>query len=150
MAKQVEAQQTGPDTFRHARIGRFWWVALAVLLILPAMALFRLSESIDWKYLAGFPVALSLVTFFAYWSDKRSAQGGKWRISESTLHILEFAGGWPGALLGQRRYRHKTSKLSFQVVFWLIILLHQFIALDYLLHWAFLGGTLHVIRTHTG
>ncbi|MCE7524423.1 DUF1294 domain-containing protein [Alloalcanivorax xenomutans] len=30
-------------------------------------------------------------------------------------------GGWPGALLAQRVFRHKTRKTSFQVVFYLVV-----------------------------
>jgi len=41
-------------------------------------------------------------------------------------------GGWPGALLAQQRFRHKTRKLSYQAVFWLIVLLHQVFWIDLL------------------
>ena len=41
-----------------------------------------------------------------------------------TLHGLEAAGGWPGALVAQRVFRHKTRKRSFQIIFWLIVLAH--------------------------
>jgi uncharacterized membrane protein YsdA (DUF1294 family) len=150
MAKKAEVPMRGTDTFRHAAIGTFWWIALGLLLALPVMALTHLSSTVDWKLLAGVSLIVSLATLLAYRSDKRSAQSGGWRVSEATLHVMELIGGWPGALLGQRRYRHKTSKLSFQIVFWLIVLLHELVALDYLLRWAFLGGTLRVIRTHTG
>ena len=150
MPNESEPQARGTDPFRHARIGRFAWIVFALLLVLPAIAAFRLSNTIDWKVLAGVPLVMSILTFLAYRTDKRHAQSGKWRIPESTLHILELGYGWPGALLGQRRYRHKTTKVSFQVVYWLVVLLHQFVALDYLLHWAFLGGVLHVVRTHAG
>ncbi|MGV8663884.1 DUF1294 domain-containing protein, partial [Pseudomonas aeruginosa] len=42
-------------------------------------------------------------------------------------------GGWPGALVAQQVFRHKTRKLSFQLVFWGIVLLHQSFWLDSLL-----------------
>jgi uncharacterized membrane protein YsdA (DUF1294 family) len=76
-----------------------------------------------WTYL-GVVVALSAVSFFMYGWDKRRAQHGGRRIPERTLHALAFCGGWPGALLGQRHFRHKRQKLSFLVVFWALVALH--------------------------
>ncbi len=69
-------------------------------------------------------LVVSLVTFVLYGWDKRKAQGDGWRVPEARLHLLELVGGWPGALIGQRVFRHKTSKLSFQVVFWLMVLMN--------------------------
>jgi uncharacterized membrane protein YsdA (DUF1294 family) len=66
----------------------------------------------------------SLWTFGAYGIDKRRAQTGNRRIPEKTLQLLALAGGWPGALLGQQVFRHKTQKLSFQIVFWTVVVLH--------------------------
>jgi len=37
------------------------------------------------------------------------------------LHLLSLLGGWPGALIGQGLFRHKTSKQSFQFMFWLTV-----------------------------
>ena len=68
--------------------------------------------------------AASAVTALAYAADKMKAQGGAFRISEATLHWLEAAGGWPGALMAQRIFRHKTRKRSFQIIVWLIVLAH--------------------------
>jgi uncharacterized membrane protein YsdA (DUF1294 family) len=45
-------------------------------------------------------------------------------VPEHTLQILAFLGGWPGALIGQRRFHHKTKKLAFLIVFWLVVVLH--------------------------
>lgn len=69
-------------------------------------------------------LAMSLMTMVAYGLDKEKAGRGEWRTAESLLHLLELAGGWPGALLAQQLFRHKTRKVSYQVVFWLIVLLH--------------------------
>lgn len=60
----------------------------------------------------------------AYGLDKEKAGRGEWRTTESFLHLLELAGGWPGGLLGQQLFRHKTRKVSYQAVFWLIVTLH--------------------------
>ena len=42
-------------------------------------------------------------------------------------------GGWPGAFLAQRRFRHKTRKLPYQFVFIVIVLLYQLVAVDEIL-----------------
>jgi uncharacterized membrane protein YsdA (DUF1294 family) len=67
---------------------------------------------------------MSLVCFFAYGLDKRQAVNGGRRMSERTLHLMAFLGGWPGALLGQRHFRHKTQKVSFRIMFWIVVVLH--------------------------
>ncbi len=67
---------------------------------------------------------MSVVAFVAYGLDKRRAGNGTRRIPEQSLHVLAFLGGWPGAWLAQRHFRHKTQKLSFLVVFWLLVVLH--------------------------
>jgi uncharacterized membrane protein YsdA (DUF1294 family) len=67
---------------------------------------------------------MSLVCFIAYGLDKRQAANGGRRVPERTLHLLAFLGGWPGALLGQRQFRHKTQKVKFRIVFWMVVVLH--------------------------
>ncbi len=76
---------------------------------------------------------MSLVCFFAYYRDKQFAIKGRQRTPEARLHLYEVLGGWPGGLLAQRLIRHKNRKLSYQLVFWLIVLLH--VALAGLLWW---------------
>jgi uncharacterized membrane protein YsdA (DUF1294 family) len=69
-------------------------------------------------------IVMSIACFAVYGLDKqRSVIGGR-RVQERTLHILAFLGGWPGAILGMRHFRHKTKKLSFLIVFMLVVLLH--------------------------
>ncbi|WP_338115393.1 cold shock and DUF1294 domain-containing protein [Thiocystis minor] len=67
---------------------------------------------------------VSLIAFFAYARDKLSAMRNTWRIAESSLHLLEALGGWPGAYIAQQTMRHKTVKTSYQVTYWLIVCLH--------------------------
>jgi len=67
--------------------------------------------------------------------DKKRARAREWRISERFLHLLELAGGWPGAFLAQRGLRHKCSKGGYQFMFWLIVIAYQFAAFDSLQNW---------------
>lgn len=64
-------------------------------------------------------VILNAVAFIAYGIDKSAARRRRRRIPEKVLHALALAGGWPGALLGQTIFRHKTAKRSFQMMFWM-------------------------------
>lgn len=67
---------------------------------------------------------LSLLSFAAYAIDKSAARKGTWRISENNLHVLDFLGGWPGGFVAQRLLRHKTSKPTFQRIYWVTVVLH--------------------------
>jgi len=105
----------------------------AGLLVLPAIALQR--RAVDFLWAGVYMLVLGAVTYWAYALDKRRARDKAWRLSEGWLHLLELLGGWPGAFLAQRRLRHKCSKGSYQVVFWLIVLAYQFAAFDSLQNW---------------
>lgn len=69
-------------------------------------------------------LAMSAITFVVYALDKHAAQAGRWRTPESTLHLLELVGGWPGAWIAQQWLRHKSRKLGYRVVFWTMVVLH--------------------------
>lgn len=64
---------------------------------------------------------MSALTFIMYAKDKNAAEWGKWRTSESTLHLLSLIGGWPGAKVAQSFLRHKSKKVSFRVIYWLTV-----------------------------
>jgi uncharacterized membrane protein YsdA (DUF1294 family)/cold shock CspA family protein len=66
----------------------------------------------------------SCVAYLAYVFDKAAALKGQWRTPESTLHLFSLVGGWPGAMLAQRTLRHKTQKQSFQVVYWVTVVVN--------------------------
>jgi len=69
-------------------------------------------------------LGVSALTFLVYGFDKRRAVRGGSRVPEKTLHVLELCGGWPGAFLAQKAFRHKTQKRSFRIVYWAIVALH--------------------------
>ena len=75
---------------------------------------------IPFFVLAAYVVA-SVIAYSAYKADKENAIAGRWRTRESFLHLLELVGGWPGALVAQWQFRHKTRKADYQFVFWCIV-----------------------------
>ena len=66
----------------------------------------------------------SLVAFLLYAFDKAAAMNRRQRTRENTLLLVGLAGGWPGALVAQSLFRHKTSKMAFQVPFWITVALN--------------------------
>jgi len=108
-----------PRPTRRAR-GGFPRKAVAgafFVLLLGGWALGKLPLAIAFFY-----AGMSVVAMLAYRRDKAAAERGQWRTQESTLHFFALAGGWPGALVAQDVFRHKSSKASFQAVFWLTVL----------------------------
>lgn len=69
-------------------------------------------------------LGMSVATALIYGQDKVAANENAWRTSEYKLQMLAFLCGWPGALLGQRLFRHKTSKQSFRYVFWIAVVMN--------------------------
>jgi len=99
---------------------RTWMVAGAALFCLIGAA--TTFGSTGWM-LAVYPL-MSLVAYFMYAQDKLIAIRGGWRVPESSLHLVELLGGWPGAYVAQQTMRHKTVKVSYQTTYWAIVVLH--------------------------
>ena len=95
---------------------------LVVVVFFVGLAI--LAPAPGWRWFAGFYALMSALSFSLYGLDKRASTRGGWRTSEVRLHLVELLGGWPGALLGQRVFRHKTHKFSYRIVFWLCVMLH--------------------------
>lgn len=60
---------------------------------------------------------MSIITLIMYGLDKAAARRRESRISERSLLLCGLACGWPGAMLAQRLFRHKTIKPSFLLAF---------------------------------
>ena len=69
-------------------------------------------------------VLLSFLSYLMYSLDKTASGKNMQRIPESTLHSVDLLGGWPGALIAQQQFRHKTVKASFQSVFWVTVFIN--------------------------
>ncbi|KAF2253243.1 DUF1294-domain-containing protein [Trematosphaeria pertusa] len=94
----------------------------ACSLVLPTVTLVRLYANTGSLFPFAYTSVVSGITFLLYGYDKMQARNLEWRVKEATLHILEVLGGWPGALVGQHYFQHKTKKTTFQIPFWMIVL----------------------------
>ncbi len=95
------------------------FVSAFIALVVTATLIGRLPLVVLGTYLVA-----SAIAFIAYAFDKSAAKNDKWRTQENTLHLLALFGGWPGAFAGQRLLRHKSRKKSFQIVFWITVILN--------------------------
>ncbi len=85
-----------------------------------ALVALALSNALPLILLPVYIVA-SLAAFLLYALDKVAAMNGRWRTAESTLWLVGLVGGWPGALIAQGLFRHKSRKLAFLMPFWISV-----------------------------
>jgi len=104
---------------RKLPVKRSFFLLAALLVLGLSIALYYQGLPMLYAYLIG----ISTITLLFYAYDKFQAKHGGFRIPEIILHIITLAGGTPGALLGQQVFRHKTTKRSFRLWFYLTILL---------------------------
>jgi uncharacterized membrane protein YsdA (DUF1294 family) len=71
--------------------------------------------------LATYTLIINAITYFLFGFDKRAAEQGNSRIPEKTLLMASAIGGSVGAVLAQRRFRHKTQKQPFKTLLYSII-----------------------------
>ncbi|HFC6454593.1 TPA: DUF1294 domain-containing protein [Neisseria meningitidis] len=88
---------------------------------LMACAAFLSAVSLRLPVLGACYAILSLYAFALYGIDKRRAIRGQRRIPEHRLLLPALFGGWTGAYLGSRIFRHKTAKKRFVVLFRLTV-----------------------------
>lgn len=114
------AAKQSRERIQHGALPVWGWplaLAAGALLLGVGLAAFKVLPSILGLWL----ILINVLTFLIYAKDKAAARQGTWRTEEIKLHALALLGGWPAALLAQRRLRHKSSKASFQGVFWLTV-----------------------------
>jgi len=73
-----------------------------------------LSES-QFGLLSRIILGVGVVGVLMMGFDKAAAELGNYRVSERSLWLLAFAGGFWGIVLGGILFHHKTSKHSFWI-----------------------------------
>ena len=116
----TEVDYVGDFKDKPVTIGKSAYPVWFTLIFLTLTCLAVFLETLPLFVLVIYSIS-SLLTFILYWSDKRAAENGTQRTPESTLQLLSLIGGWPGGLFAQRIFRHKSTKKSFQLVYWLTV-----------------------------
>lgn len=110
---------------------RVAWFFIVIVLLPVMLSLWVCYRSANVIPLLVY-VLMGIGTFLLYRVDKNRAIHGQWRIPESSLQLCALFGGWSGALFAQQYLRHKNRKVSFQLVFWLIVGVHLLVWGDWL------------------
>lgn len=116
--RTIPAQNVAKEKWRQPD-----WLWIPAILVFPALwwlvTLGKLPLNLFWIF-----SGVSILTFILYWQDKWAAKRETRRTPERTLQMCALCCGWPGALLAQRLFKHKSSKASFQRVFWVMVVVN--------------------------
>jgi uncharacterized membrane protein YsdA (DUF1294 family)/cold shock CspA family protein len=98
------------------------------MLVIPAFLFIVLAihsvqgVSPNWFVIYG---VASVACFAGYGLDKLAASHRQWRVSETILLLIGLVGGWPGGIIGQEVFRHKTQKKTFRTLFWMSVAINM-------------------------
>jgi uncharacterized membrane protein YsdA (DUF1294 family)/cold shock CspA family protein len=115
--KEIARITPGSSSFRLG-------LRLAVATGLALLALLAVATGRAPIWLAFGYTLMGVFSAALYRFDKLYALEGRYRVSETNLHVVDLAGGIIGGLAAQELYRHKTVKPSFVGTTWVIALLH--------------------------
>jgi uncharacterized membrane protein YsdA (DUF1294 family)/cold shock CspA family protein len=122
LVESLDQEDAAPRRFELNPRQRSWLINLLIItpLVLSGYLLLMAKNPIPFfSYMI-----MSILTMILYGTDKANAATRKWRIPESYFHMLELMGGWPGALMAQNQFRHKTRLSTYLYVLRGIIAIH--------------------------
>lgn len=121
--RAVDVRLVGLAAVSHTLMSKRLFLSIVALLVFPALWWFvklgKFPMLLLWEF-----AGMSSLAFVLYGIDKWAAKHEAQRTRESTLQFCALFGGWPGALLAQQVFRHKSSKRSFQITFWFFVILN--------------------------
>lgn len=94
------------------------------LLVLAAVGSALMPHSLGMWF-----VLVNVLTLLVYGGDKLAAVKAWRRVPEVTLLAFGFVGGWPGAMLGQQLFRHKTQKQPFRKWFFITVIINVIVVI---------------------
>lgn len=77
----------------------------------------ELPEFLSLRNVLLYLLVINLIGFLAMFIDKKKAEKHKWRIPENTLLTITAIGGGIGSIIGMYKFRHKTQKVKFVLLF---------------------------------
>ncbi|MCB1608893.1 MAG: cold shock and DUF1294 domain-containing protein [Xanthomonadales bacterium] len=121
--RAVRVKPAGGTALRSILSSKRVLLSIVALMVFPALWLL-LTWGVVPIWLFWVTIAMSLFAVVLYGLDKWAAKRDRQRTPEATLQLCALLCGWPGALLAQQVFRHKSSKRAFQFKFWLMVALN--------------------------
>ena len=93
-------------------------------------------QSIQWlpSWSLIFLTSVNLLSVIFYGMDKLAAIKRWQRTPEKHFYCLALLSGWPGSLVGQRLFNHKTTKPAFRRLFYLMVFINLILTIGYLVY----------------
>lgn len=133
----ARAAATGSAARPAHRPSRSWWgkpslrYGIITFGITILLTLFMLAFDWPLDLVTSWLIAITIVTFSTFGYDKAIAGGTTLRVPENILFALVFCGGTLGALLARPFFHHKTSKVSFRLKFWVVVIVQILLIAGY-------------------
>ncbi len=109
----------------------FSFIFLAFIFLFTAFVLERTLKGFLPHFYFFIYLGANLFVFLYYYQDKTSAIKNDWRTQESKLHWLSLLGGWGGAYIAQKLFRHKHKKASFMFTYKLTVIFNCLMVILY-------------------
>jgi uncharacterized membrane protein YsdA (DUF1294 family) len=121
----MRAASRSSSNYNIKRTATLLWLGVTLVGGLIVWLLFDLDPVFSWL------LSANVTAFVAYGYDKRIAGTERTRLPERALLVLVIVGGSLGAFIGMHLFHHKTAKTSFQVRFWIIVLIQVLLLVAY-------------------
>lgn len=107
----------------------------SLFLVLPVVALLFAPLPYPFWYSLAYIFTISVITYVITRHTYRRSCASHKLPADTTLHLFELIGGWPGSYVAQKTHSIPKRRLGYRMAFWAIVFLWQALALDSLIDW---------------
>ncbi|HNZ65848.1 MAG TPA: DUF1294 domain-containing protein [Planctomycetota bacterium] len=107
-----------------------WFLSFGLLTMFFLIWFFGSVWKIPWIW--SYFISVNIVITLMYGYDKYVAVKHRTRIPEIVLHFFTLIGGTPMAWISQRLFRHKITKKTFQMAFWVVFFIQMILIYNFI------------------
>lgn len=107
----------------------------SLLLVMPIVAIIFAPTPYPFWYSLAYILSISIITYIVMQRTYRRSYSTHKLPPDSTLHIFELIGGWPGSYVAQHSRTMPGRRLGYRLAYWAIVIIWQTAAIDSLIDW---------------